>query len=43
MSGNTTLLALASTTLYYKIMFCLELFNQLPLFNHARAEVVEQS
>ncbi|MFA4818821.1 MAG: hypothetical protein WC621_03195 [Patescibacteria group bacterium] len=40
MPGNTTLLALASNILDYKIMFYLKSFNQLPLLNQARAEVV---
>ncbi|MFA4818822.1 MAG: hypothetical protein WC621_03200 [Patescibacteria group bacterium] len=40
MPGNTTLLALALTTIYYNFMFYLKLFNYLFLSNHARAEVV---
>ncbi|MFA4818387.1 MAG: hypothetical protein WC621_00940 [Patescibacteria group bacterium] len=40
MPSNTTLLALALTTVSSNFMSYLKSFNHLPLFNRARAEVV---
>ncbi|MFA4819282.1 MAG: hypothetical protein WC621_05590 [Patescibacteria group bacterium] len=40
MPGNTTLLALALTTVSSNFMSYLKSFNQLPLLNQARAKVV---